>query len=397
MERNIAAIEICSKCVKLVVGYELDNKVYVSYTLTKPYSHCVDMGRFSNVPEVVNALREIKVISDASAKLKINIGDALLALPPFGLVVYDHKQATAIIDSIKLSDLKNAFKLIENSNLPSPETTLVDIIPQRYVLDNNKLFINAPIGEKTKTLTLFTKVHVLPEHIANNYHIVLKNGGINVKRKFVAPFAAIQLLATDESIPSDYLLVDIGSNVTTVSSVQNKELLDSYSFSWGGDNITDHIVAAFNINENDAEKYKIRYGIDNRKLNFDPPVCSSDDGNGNEIKHHIDELNSIIKSELDILVKNINSAIDLLTKQSDPSYKKLPMVLIGGGSRLYGLVDYITPKVPSVTVQAAIPKVLGARNPSYFTCLGMLLANSKYNLDWNDNEPRIGSLTRNPK
>ena len=44
MEKPIAAIELGSKKLKLVVGYEINGNVYVLYTLTKPYDHAIECG-----------------------------------------------------------------------------------------------------------------------------------------------------------------------------------------------------------------------------------------------------------------------------------------------------------------------------------------------------------------
>ena len=41
MDKPIAAIELGSKKLKLVVGYEIDGQIYVLYTLTKPYGNCI--------------------------------------------------------------------------------------------------------------------------------------------------------------------------------------------------------------------------------------------------------------------------------------------------------------------------------------------------------------------
>jgi hypothetical protein len=72
------------------------------------------------------------------------------------------------------------------------------------------------------------------------------------------------------------------------------------------------------------------------------------------------------------------------------------MLLVGGGSELNGLVNYITPKVMSETVQVVSSKTLGARNPTFFNCLGMILTHSKY-LNLNDEaHPKVGQVTRNP-
>ena len=78
----------------------------------------------------------------------------------------------------------------------------------------------------------------------------------------------------------------------------------------------------------------------------------------------------------------------------DSTIKKLPMVLIGGGSRLNGLVEYLTPKVPSDKVIAWIPKNLGARNATFTNCLGMILANAKNPSVYDETNPKVAKLSR---
>ena len=52
MEKPIAAIELGSKKLKLVVGYEIDGQVYVLYTLVKPYGHAIEAGNFVDANRV---------------------------------------------------------------------------------------------------------------------------------------------------------------------------------------------------------------------------------------------------------------------------------------------------------------------------------------------------------
>ena len=398
MEKNVAAIEFGSKKLKLVVGYELDGKVYVLYALTKPYGHIVEAGSITDSQKLAQSIAEVRQFSDPSAKLKVSISEALLCLPPFGLEIFETKQVTTVIsDEAKIGnlDIRNIYSLIKNGALPL-DNQLIDVAPQRYVLDQGRSFLKPPLNESSSTLTVFAKVHTLPKRLSGEMRAAMAAGGLSIKRPVVAPFAACELLATYEDVPSDYLLVDIGSNITTVSLVGEKELFASRFFEWGGDRITERIIESFNINEADAEKYKITYGIDKREMNFKAPVCITYDGEGNEIKHYSDELNSIIKNELDLFVKQLNSAIEDLLRPYDSSSKGLPMILIGGGSRLNGLVEYVEPKVQSESVKVIAPRSLGARNPTFTNCLGMILANSKYPNVYDETHPRVGQLTREP-
>ncbi len=398
MKKTVAAVEFGSKKLKLVVGYELDGKVYVLYALTKPYGHIVEAGNITDQQKLAQSLAEVRQIADPSAKLKITISEALLSLPPFGLEVFQTKQVTTVIsDEGKIGnlDIRNIYSLIKNGALPL-DNQLIDVAPERYVLDQGRTFIYPPLNESSTTLTVFAKVHTLPKRIAGEYKASMTAGGLSIKRSVVAPFAACELLSTYPDIPSDYLLVDIGSNVTTVSLIGEKELYASRFFEWGGDRITERIIESFNINEADAEKYKITYGIDKRETSFKAPVCTTYDADGNAIKHYVDELNTIIKSELEIFVKELTIRIDDLLRDYDKSAKALPMVLIGGGSRLNGLIEYLEPKVQSEQVIAVTPRSLGARNPTFTNCLGMIIANTKYPNVYDETHPRVGQLTREP-
>ena len=399
MEKPIAAIELGSKKLKLVVGYEIDGKVYVLYTLVKPYGHAIEGGNFVDANRVSQTIASVREFTDPAAKLKLNISDVILCIPPYGLGVYQTRQVTTVVtEDSKISnlDIKNIYALIRNSAYPLNDKALVDVIPESFTLDQGRIFARPPMGEVSSTLTVSAKVQTLPKQLVDNYQTVLSNGGMVSRRNVVASLAATELISSYEGMPNSYILVDIGSNTTTVSFVGNNALYGSTHFNWGGDNITEKIIESFNINEADAEKYKIMYGIDNREMNFKAPICVTDDGTGVEVHHMNDELNAIIKGELDIFVRYLNEAVDQVVSQHDRTYRSFPMLLIGGGALLNGLVEYITPKVLSETVTVVTPKTLGARNPTFFNCLGMLLTHAKY-LNLNDEaHPKVGQVTRNP-
>ena len=397
MDKPIAAIELGSKKLKLVVGYEIDGKIYVLYTLVKPYGHAIEGGRFVDANRVSQTISSVREFTDPSAKLKLNISDVLLCIPPYGLGVYQTRQVTTVVtEDSKISnlDIKNIYALIRNSAYPLNDKCLVDVVPESFTLDHGRIFARPPLGESSSTLTVSAKVQTLPKDLVEDYQTVLSNGGMISRRNVVSSLAATELISSYENMPKSFILVDIGSSITTVSFVGNNALYGSTFFNWGGDNITEKIIENFNINEGDAEKYKIMYGIDNREMNFKAPICTTDDGTGHEVHHFNNELNDIIKEELEVFVNRLNEAINDIVAQHDKAYRNFPMLLIGGGSQLNGLVSFITPKVMSETVEVVAPQTLGARNPTFFNCLGMILTHSKY-LNLNDEaHPKVGQVTR---
>ena len=399
MEKPVAAVEFGSKKMKLVVGYELGGQVYVIYSLVRPYGPIIENGEIIDPTRIIQSLKEIRNFSDPSAQLKLNIGELLVTLPPFGLKIYTNQQITTVVGDeniINVIDIRNVHGLIRNGELPDGNT-LIDIVPVFYELNKGRRFINPPLGEASSTLKMGAMVHTLPKRIPEMYDSVVAPAGINVRRNIIAPYGASVLLASYPDIPSNYLLVDIGAMVTTVSLVGEKRLYGSTYFNWGGDKITERIIESFNISEADAEKYKITYGIDTREMNFKAPVCRSLDGEGNEIKHYTDELNDIIKQELSVFVKDLNDSIGELLKEYGLEARNLPMILIGGGAQLNGLKEFVEPKVQSETVQIVVPRNLGARDATFTNTLGLILANQVNPSVYDENHPRVGQVTRDDK
>jgi len=106
-----------------------------------------------------------------------------------------------------------------------------------------------------------------------------------------------------------------------------------------------------------------------------------------------------MEDRLAIFTKELNNALNSLldTYEDSEKYKALPLVLIGGGSSLFGLKEYLDTRVPNKAIYIANPKTLGARNSSYFNCLGMILMNYKYPNAYDDNQKKVTDLSRDPR
>ena len=400
MEKPVAAIELCSKSVKIVIGYVLDGKVHVLYTLTKEVGPLIDRGNIVDPAALRGALESLVVIDDPSVKLKINVSDALLAIPPYGVEVYQTKPVVTIISEdgrVSEFDIRNVYTLVRKASLPE-NAQLVDIVPASFVLDQGRTFTYPPLGQSSSSLQIFTRIHTLPKNIYANYTGALESAGVNIRRTIVSSSAAVELLASyGDEFPSDYFLVDIGSDMTTVSLVGYKQLFSSRFFSWGGDDITKSIVEQFDVDFAEAEKIKMLYGYDDRKLTFDSTVSISE--GETPTKHTVKQLNELILTQLEIFSKELNNALNSLLENyaDNDKYRTLPMILVGGGSQLFGLKKYLKGKVNSSDIYIPTPKSLGARNSSYFNCLGMILMNYKYPNAFDDNQKKVTDLSRDPK
>lgn len=396
MENTITAIELGSKKLKLVVGYVLDGKVYSIYTMTKPYGPLLPDGKFFDVRKLDDCVASLKNFSDPDAKISLSVSDCVLCLPPDGLEIFQTKQRTPVISEhgkISPIDIKNLYSLIKNSS-SKVANVLVDVVPESYILDDNRVVKNSPVGDLARTLALSAKVHMSPEHIYKNYTGVMDRAKIEVNRLVCAPLGAVEYLSTMENIPNSYLLVDIGSDTTSVSLVGKSSLYGVKSFNWGGDNITKTISEKFNISMEDAEKYKKIYGIDGREMNFRAPICSDTTGLNGKTHYYREDLNDIITEKLTEFSSLLKDNIGLLLEKQNPELRKLPIIFIGGGSLLKGLVEFVSIKLENPQIRVVVPNTIGARDATFTNCLGMILVASKYMSMSDDSRLRAENMTR---
>ena len=129
------------------------------------------------------------------------------------------------------------------------------------------------------------------------------------------------------------LVIDIGSDSTSLCIVKGKNLVYSTSIPTGSDVITRAISQAFSLDSVQAEEYKKTYGI-NEKF-FEGKIAN------------------IIKPVVDTLLIDVNRAIQFF-KQDQANTNLTTIKLLGESSVMPGLVPYIT-KYLGVSVEIADP------------------------------------------
>lgn len=399
MEKPIAAIEISSAEIKLVVGYEIENQPIVLYAMRKPIDAFVERGQIVNLIGLIDALREIKEIKDATAKLKLTISEAILLLPPLGLEVYQSDKTTNVVSptgTVEAIDISNVVSLVRKEVIPHGGQ-IVDIVPDAFALDNGLPLASQPLGEKSNSLSISAKIHALPFSVIENFRRAFKEADIVIKRALVAPHAATYLLAQDLSLPTSYLLIDMGAEVTTVSLVGDRTLFASTYFEKGGKDLTAAIMTSFNLPFDEAEKLKRRYGIDHRPMSFYPTIAKSTDLDGIEKEYTTEDLNRVTEQFVYDYLVSLKQAINSLMSGYDKKYLKMPFIISGGLGRLCGLDELIIEAFPDNKIHFCIPTAIGARHQTYINTLGAILANNCYQSYLEEDRPVVTPLTRGGK
>jgi len=399
MDKPLACLEITNDSIKLLIGYELNNQPVVLYSKEKDITGIVKDGAIADMPGLVKALGDFHNIADDVAKLKINISEICLVLPPLGLQVFQNNKTTNVVSPdglIAKIDIANVISLVNKEAVPNGNE-IVDIIPDEFVLDKGQRFVNPPIGEKSNSLTIRAKVHSLPHRIAYEYRSALNQANFRIKKSCVATYCYSELFRSYKDMPQSYVLIDIGSHITTVSLIGASAPYSSLYFPKGGDDLTQDIADGFVVSFEDAKKLKESFGYDERKISFDPLIASGADSSGTKTDYYQKDLNQLILDFYEDYQSLLMNAINQLLGAYGSRFDTLPIVLTGGASKLNGLVQLLQKSCPKREIHYVVPRSIGARDPRYASLLGLILASGRYKGSLEDNYHGVITVSRQGK
>jgi len=395
MNKTVAALEIGSSSARFAVGYVSKHRPEIIYRAERPLEGLVSRGDIKDSAGLSKVLSAFASIEDEETRLKLDTDELCVVLPPLGLEIYQNNKTTNVIgEAVDTLATTNAMTLIRKDRIPSGNE-IVDIVPDCFILENGKAYRNPPYGERSNTLTIQSKVHAVPSSLIRQYSQAVQGAGFRSRRMCLAPYCATELLASDAALPPSYFLIDMGADLTTVSLVGEKMLYCSFMVLMGGKALSNALMEKFGLPFEEANALKERYGYDDRERAF-APVLGRD---GKELKSVArKDLAAAVSGFFDSYLSQINNAIDLAIKkeagEQDPRFQALPLVLIGGASRLYGLDKLFKKAFSARETIRYTPKVMGARDPKMANLLGLLLASGDPRGTLEDNFRGVTPLAR---
>jgi len=389
-----AVVEITSSSIKLMVGFVFEDKVYPYYALEKPLpSGVIHNGLIVNRSALIEELKAFSIIQDSNARLKLTITDAYLGIPPIGLQVYDSDRSCETMsddDRVSTMDIKNLRVMLSKQNVEG--SIVVDVVPTTYTLDGGRQYLIAPIGEVSKNIKIDAKLYSIPKDIYDSYVSCFRESGITLRRPIITSVGTVCYLNTINELPKNYFFLDIGSELSTISLVGNKQLFASETFYYGGESVTKDIMENFHCTYEVADKIKRIYGFDNRPLTFKPIVYKTENENGKNEKYDLETYNAILKANIDHFLDEFDKSLDTLA--TNPKIKSLPIYVFGGAAALFGFIDYFKKSRPSYNIIPLVPTTIGARKPGFFNCLGLLKNAQTNQIGQSNNMTKATSLSR---
>lgn len=378
MEQQNVVLEITDTEIRLVIGYVKDNKPHIVYTTQRKIDGLIENGEILDYRALTDVLSTLKEVKDSN-KEKFIINQVTVILPAVGLSIFEDTKTCNVIDSeniIENIDIKDVLSLVSKAPVPF-NYDIIDIIPDSFILDGGRIVTEPPLGQKSAELTLKAKIHTLPSKTVAEYKKVIEGAHFTINRFCLNSYALTELGKYTQGIPSNYILVDMGSEVTGITLVGNHSPYGTITFHAGGQYIVDQINEKFGVSPERSLELLTKYGYNDRKLTFTPSIQTINI-NGEDKQLTQSDLNELIKDYFDNeYFPQFDNALNSLFTDYDEQVRHLPIVFTGGFSMMIGFAELAKAKfTENISMHFLAPNTIGARTAQLAVSVGGLLVAS---------------------
>ena len=396
MESRVAIIEISNTFVRVIIGGSVDGEPVIIQKVERPISGFISRGEILDEQKIVSVLSELKSIEDEKTHLIYDLSDVTLVIPPVGLEIYESDKTTLVVSQssiIEKLDISNVISLVQKEPIES-DKVIVDVIPDYFKLEGERYSIEPPIGETSNSVYVHAKVHVMLRKYADTYRRLVESAGMRVRRICVSPFA-LSTFARKQGVSKDYLLVDMGAQITNITLVGNHAPIITTHILVGGNDLSFAIAEKFNCTEEEANKLKETYGRIEHQLAFKPVLHTSVNPDGGKTEYYPEDLEHTIDAFFrDNYFKQIDNALMTMLKDYPPEVLKLPLVIAGGFSKLKGMEKLVKEKYAEQEIIFLDSNVIGIRHPKYLPLVGGLMCATHYKGALSDQRNKVNHIER---
>lgn len=360
----IVAIELGSSKMTGIAGQKnLDGSITVLAVVEEDSSSCIRKGVIYKITQTVQCLNSIvkklkNILKQDITQVYVGVGGRSIRSIK-NVTVKDFPDNT-IITQAMINELMDA-----NRTMIYPDQEILDAATQEYKVDNQ--YQIDPDGIQCSHLEgvflniLWRKIYY------NNINACFEQANIPIADMYLAPLALADSVLTDSEKRAGCMLVDLGADTTTVS-VYYKGILRHLSvIPLGSNNITKDLTT-LQIEEQDAEKMKLKYAKAYTDIsNIDPTLnYPVDKDRSVESKKFIE----IVEARVEEIVENVWFQVPV--EYSDKLMGGI--ILTGGGSNMPEIdkVFKTHTHIEKVRIAKFINQTVNSKDPKITNHTGMM-------------------------
>lgn len=335
MANIITGLDVGSYEVRAVVSKLLPGEDPQIIGVAKGPSRGIKKGVIIDIHEASQAITQ--VLKEADSISGIHVNSVVTAINGVNLQSVATKGIIAVSRAdreISQNDIERALKAAQNASL-APNREILEIVSRDFVIDNEEGIKN-PIGMSGIRLEVNTVIVTAYAAFLRNLLKAIELGGCKVAQYVPGPIASAQAVISHRQRDLGVVVCDIGSDTTGVAIYEEGELLHLEVLPLGAGLITSDIAIGLRIDIDTAETIKVKYGTMLANQVRKTEMIELDNlGFGEDLRIRRQEVAEIIEARMRELLILISK---MLEKTGKKNFLPAGVVLVGGGSKLEGLI-----------------------------------------------------------
>lgn len=365
MKHIYTSIDFGSDTIKIVVSELYQNKINLLAS-TSYKSKGIKMGLITDVEQALESVRG--ALNEIEDMLGLKIKKVVVNVPLFNAEYSIIKGDIRINNEesvVTHEDVLNSLEVaVRSTQFATRE--MVTILPVDYTLDN-EAFIKNPVGMKGTVLGCKAVLVTTPKKNIYSVTTLLEQLGIevvDVSLNNIGDLYSFNSSKFEDKIGS---IINIGSDITTVSLYNKSIPVKSSIINMGGKNIDNDISYMYKVSDLVAEKLKLKFALAHKKNASVNDLVEVKNASGEQIKINQFELSEVVMSRIEEILNEAKKEINLLTS------KKIDYIIITGGTSNIPGFEHVVKDVFGEHANIGNVKMLGIRDNIYSSCIGNLV------------------------
>ncbi|MDD2840097.1 MAG: cell division protein FtsA [Rickettsiales bacterium] len=335
-QRIIASLDIGSNKIVCLVGYlNAMGKVCVR-GIGHQQSRGIQYGKITNKKEAEKSI--LTTISIAEKIAGYNIQDITVNISSAEI------SSSTTNTNIKLNggtvkdkDINNLLKDIKNI-LKKSGKEVIHLMPLQYCIDDN--IVETPYNIQAENLGITFHLLTSQKLTLNKIKDSIKDMMLDVNNYVSNGYANSLAVLNDTEKELGALILDIGSNSTSIGVVYDNKYIFESNICIAGENITKDISSILKITQGTAEKIKLNntdFSLSTSDENELIKIDIDTDEDFEVSKNKIGLINDIAKARIEEIVQIAMEKLKECGLQNVPQY----IVLTGGTALIQNIDDFV--------------------------------------------------------
>lgn len=365
----IVGIDIGTSKVCTVLG-EVNSFGQIEILATSLQS-CSGIKKGKIIDEDEVSISVAKSIKEIEEQTNFKINSAYVTIPGKYVTIFENSIVKEIKDrfaGISIKDVQAAIMQVKDIEIPD-NNTLIDIIPESFVLENGKI-VKDPVGNLSSSFTINAQLVLANKDYVKKISYILRKAELDVDGIVPNTLAQRNLILDTNELNDNVMILDIGAGNTDIGVFEGEKFIYTNTIPLGGGTITNDIALVLNISEEEAEKLKKQYGL----------ALKSFIDNDNDIALNTykgDNKNKVIKSSelIAIIEARIEEIFSIINKEITSmgiKQKINTVVLSGQGMTNINKCDIAGKINLNIPIKIATNRLINSVKPAYRTSYALI-------------------------